>query len=118
MKDSQGTVLYVGKAKNLRNRLSSYLQKKGDSRKRIPFLMKKTTDIDTIVVSNETEAILLENNLIKNISLATTSFSKTIKHFSAYLYPWNILGLELKLYEHGLFPQVKKTVVIRALCQC
>lgn len=65
MKDSQGTVLYVGKAKNLRNRLSSYLQKKGDSRERIPFLMKKTTDIDTIVVSNETEAILLENNLIK-----------------------------------------------------
>ncbi|AHH22566.1 UvrABC system protein C [Chlamydia muridarum str. Nigg] len=65
MKDSQGVVLYVGKAKNLRNRLSSYLQKNGDSRERIPFLMKRTADIDTIVVSNETEALLLENNLIK-----------------------------------------------------
>lgn len=65
MKDSQGAVLYVGKAKNLRNRLASYLQKKSDSRERVPFLMKKTTDIETIVVSNETEAILLENNLIK-----------------------------------------------------
>lgn len=65
MKDASGEVLYIGKAKNLRNRIITYFQKQGDSRERIPFLMKKTTDIETIVVSNETEALLLENNLIK-----------------------------------------------------
>ncbi|UMB83529.1 excinuclease ABC, C subunit [Chlamydia psittaci] len=65
MKDSSGEVLYIGKAKNLRNRISTYFRKQGDSRERIPFLMKKTTDIETILVSNETEAFLLENNLIK-----------------------------------------------------
>ncbi|BAE80956.1 excinuclease ABC complex nuclease subunit C [Chlamydia felis Fe/C-56] len=65
MKDSSGEVLYIGKAKNLRNRITTYFQKQGDSRERIPFLMKKTTDIETILVSNETEALLLENNLIK-----------------------------------------------------
>ncbi|WP_375793933.1 excinuclease ABC subunit UvrC [Chlamydia sp. 12-01] len=65
MKDSSGEILYIGKAKNLRNRITTYFQKQGDSRERIPFLMKKTTDIETILVSNETEALLLENNLIK-----------------------------------------------------
>ncbi|WP_348663148.1 excinuclease ABC subunit UvrC [Chlamydia vaughanii] len=65
MKDAAGEVLYIGKAKNLRNRIATYFQKQGDSRERIPFLMKKTTDIETILVSNETEALLLENNLIK-----------------------------------------------------
>ncbi|SPN74048.1 Excinuclease ABC subunit C,excinuclease ABC subunit C,Nuclease subunit of the excinuclease complex,excinuclease ABC subunit C,UvrC Helix-hairpin-helix N-terminal [Chlamydia serpentis] len=65
MKDMQGQVLYIGKAKNLKARLASYFHEKGDSRKRIPFLMKKTKIIETIVVSNETEALLLENNLIK-----------------------------------------------------
>ncbi|WP_100934194.1 excinuclease ABC subunit UvrC [Candidatus Chlamydia corallus] len=65
MKDIQGQVLYIGKAKNLKNRLASYFHEKGDSRERIPFLLKKTATIETIVVSNETEALLLENNLIK-----------------------------------------------------
>ncbi|VVT43057.1 UvrABC system protein C [Chlamydia avium] len=65
MKDASGEILYIGKAKNLRNRILTYFQKQRDSRERIPFLMKRTTDIDTIVVSNETEALLLENNLIK-----------------------------------------------------
>ncbi len=65
MKDEHGQVLYIGKAKNLRNRVSSYFQKNGDTRERIPFLMKRVCSIETIVVSNETEALLLENNLIK-----------------------------------------------------
>ncbi|AGW39187.1 excinuclease ABC subunit UvrC [Chlamydia pecorum] len=65
MKDSQGKVLYVGKAKNLRNRIAMYFHKKGDVRERIPFLMQKTAFLETITVSNETEALLLENNLIK-----------------------------------------------------
>ncbi|ANH78733.1 excinuclease ABC subunit UvrC [Candidatus Chlamydia sanziniae] len=65
MKDTQGSVLYIGKAKNLRNRLTTYFHKQSNSRERIPFLMQKTATIETIVVSNETEALLLENNLIK-----------------------------------------------------
>ncbi|EPP34791.1 excinuclease ABC subunit C [Chlamydia ibidis] len=65
MKDSNGEVLYVGKAKNLRNRLSSYFQKEAMLNERILLVMQKTEEVDTILVSNETEALLLENNLIK-----------------------------------------------------
>ncbi|WP_201456321.1 excinuclease ABC subunit UvrC [Chlamydia sp. 17-3921] len=68
MKDAEGKVLYVGKAKNLRNRITMYFHKQRDVRERVPFLMQKTISIETITVSNETEALLLENNLIKKHS--------------------------------------------------
>ncbi|KYC52933.1 MAG: excinuclease ABC subunit C [Candidatus Methanofastidiosum methylothiophilum] len=63
MKDSEGKVLYVGKAKSLRKRLSSYFQKNIPDR--VSFLMNRVEDIETIVTDNETEALLLEYNLIK-----------------------------------------------------
>ena len=65
MKDSEGAVLYVGKAKNLRNRLRSYLKVEGDSRPQIRFLMERTAGVETIVTSTEKEALILENTLIK-----------------------------------------------------
>ena len=65
MRDSQGSVLYVGKAKNIRQRLRSYLQAKRDSRPQIRFLMERTTAIETIVTDTEKEALILENTLIK-----------------------------------------------------
>jgi len=64
MKDSKGTVLYVGKAKNIKNRLKSYYSLQ-DGRAQIPHLLKQITEIETIVVHSEKEALLLENTLIK-----------------------------------------------------
>jgi excinuclease ABC subunit C len=65
MRDAGETVLYVGKAKNLRNRLRSYFSAGGDGRAQIRFLMEKVTQIETIVTDTEKEALLLENTLIK-----------------------------------------------------
>jgi len=64
MKDGQGKVLYVGKAKNLKSRLRQYFSA-SDERQTIAHLVPQITDIETIVVSSEKEALLLENTLIK-----------------------------------------------------
>ena len=65
MKGEDGIVLYVGKARNLRARLRSYLRPEQDSRPQIRFLMDRTTTIETIVTDTEKEALILENTLIK-----------------------------------------------------
>lgn len=65
MKDSKGSVLYVGKAKNLQARVKQYFSSHHDERPSIPLLMAKVEQIETIVVFSEKEALLLENTLIK-----------------------------------------------------
>ncbi len=65
MKDKHGHVLYIGKAKNLRTRIKQYFVEGRDTRAMIPFLIAKIVSIDTIVVPTEKQALLLENNLIK-----------------------------------------------------
>ncbi len=65
MIDAKGKVLYVGKASNLRNRVRSYFVKGGDERPRIPFLMNRVDHVKTILTETEKEALILENNLIK-----------------------------------------------------
>lgn len=65
MKDSKGRVLYIGKANNLRSRIKQYFLKQRDLREMIPYLMNQVESIDTIIVTNEKEALILENNLIK-----------------------------------------------------
>ena len=62
--DAKGTVIYVGKAKNLRKRISSYFQKEHENRK-TRVLVKQIHDLRYIVVNSEADALLLENNLIK-----------------------------------------------------
>lgn len=62
--DEKGTIIYIGKAKNLKKRVSSYFNKEHDIRK-IQVLVKQIWDIKYIVVGSEEEALLLENNLIK-----------------------------------------------------
>ena len=62
--DKEGKILYVGKAKNLKKRVSSYFNKKHDQAK-TNVLVKKIEQIKHIVVATETDALLLENNLIK-----------------------------------------------------
>lgn len=64
-KDESGTILYVGKAKKLRNRVRSYFQNSRNHDGRIKILVSKITDLDVIVTDSEAEALILENNLIK-----------------------------------------------------
>lgn len=62
--DEKGTIIYVGKAKNLKRRVSSYFNKEHDSTK-TRVLVKQIRDIKYFVVDTEEDALLLENNLIK-----------------------------------------------------
>ncbi len=65
-KDTHGVVVYVGKAKSLRSRVRSYFQHgSSDTRTFIPLLGRLLGDIDTVITSSEKEAVILENNLIK-----------------------------------------------------
>jgi len=64
MQDASGKVIYVGKANDLKNRISSYLTGR-DTRPMAPFLMARASDIAFITTATEKEALILENNLIK-----------------------------------------------------
>ncbi len=66
MKDANGTVIYVGKAKSLRKRVSQYFLPKRD--RKTTMLVEKIRDIDHIITGNDYEALVLENNLIKKYS--------------------------------------------------
>ncbi|EGV42217.1 excinuclease ABC subunit UvrC [Bizionia argentinensis JUB59] len=80
--DSEGKILYVGKAKNLKKRVSSYFTKTHDSGK-TRVLVKKIVSIKHIVVNTETDALLLENNLIKKYRPRYNVLLKDDK-----TYPW------------------------------
>ncbi|MCU0317204.1 MAG: excinuclease ABC subunit UvrC [Fimbriimonadaceae bacterium] len=64
-RNDEGSVLYVGKAINLRNRVRSYFRASADHSPRIERLVKKVRQIETLVVDSELEALVLECNLIK-----------------------------------------------------
>ena len=64
MLDADGQVLYVGKAKNLKKRLASYFRGSGLDNKTIA-LVNRIRQIETTITGSETEALLLEQNLIK-----------------------------------------------------
>ncbi|MCP9290061.1 excinuclease ABC subunit UvrC [Gracilimonas sediminicola] len=64
-RDSSGTELYVGKAKKLRNRVRSYFQDSRPQDGRIKTMVSKIDDIEVVVTDSEAEALILENNLIK-----------------------------------------------------
>lgn len=80
--DKNGKILYVGKAKNIKRRVSSYFHKKHDSH-RITLLVRRIAEIRHIVVNTETDALLLENNLIKKYQ---PRFNVMLKDDKTY--PW------------------------------
>jgi len=65
MKDASGTVIYIGKARNLKNRLSSYFKTSGHRDIKAGILVDKIDTVDTIITGTEKEALILESNLIK-----------------------------------------------------
>ena len=79
--DKDGTLIYVGKAKNLKRRVSSYFNKEQVGKTRV--LVSKIADIKFIVVESESEALLLENNLIKQYKPRYNIMLKDDK-----TYPW------------------------------
>ena len=79
--DKDGTLIYVGKAKNLKRRVSSYFNKEQSGKTRV--LVSKIADIQFIVVESESEALLLENNLIKQYKPRYNIMLKDDK-----TYPW------------------------------
>jgi len=64
-KNAEGEIIYVGKAKNLRSRVRSYLLEASQANAKTGSLMREAIDVDYILVANEHEALALENNLIK-----------------------------------------------------
>lgn len=80
--DKEGKILYVGKAKNLKKRVASYFNKQQENGK-TKVLVKKIASIQHIVVNTETDALLLENNLIKKYQPKYNVMLKDDK-----TYPW------------------------------
>lgn len=80
--NSDGVIIYVGKAKNLKSRVSSYFNKQHEGGK-TNLLVKQIADIKTLVVGSELEALLLENNLIKKYQPKYNILLKDDK-----TYPW------------------------------
>lgn len=64
-KDEKGRIIYVGKAVNLRNRVKSYVRHDANRVPKVAAMISHAVDLETIVVANEMEALILENTLIK-----------------------------------------------------
>ncbi len=96
MLDTKGAVLYVGKARNLKARVSSYARPKGHS-PRIARMIRETASMMVLTTRTETEALLLEQNLIKQLKPRYNVLLRDDKSFP------NILVSK----EHA-FPQIKK----------
>jgi excinuclease ABC subunit C len=86
--DSENLLLYVGKAKNLKKRVTSYFTKDHDSG-RLRIMVRKINDIKTIKVNSELDALLLENNLIKSLK---PRYNINLRDDKTY--PWIILKNE------------------------
>ena len=65
--DKNGTIIYVGKAKSLRKRVSSYFMQNKEHSAKVQVLVRQIAAIRHIVVDTETDALLLENSLIKTL---------------------------------------------------
>jgi excinuclease ABC subunit C len=81
--DDKGDLLYVGKAKNLKNRVSSYFNKNQYENGKTMVLVRKIADIKYIVVETELDALLLENSLIKKYKPRYNIMLKDDKTYSS-----------------------------------
>lgn len=79
--DSEGKVIYVGKARNLRSRVSSYFSHYDDKSPKIKMLVRSVCDIRVTVVATEVDALLLENSLIKRYQPRYNSMLKDDKSY-------------------------------------
>ncbi|NBJ05225.1 excinuclease ABC subunit C [Alistipes sp. Z76] len=99
--DRSGTIIYVGKAKSLRKRVSSYFVRNKDHSAKVRVLVRQIAEIRHIVVDSEQDALLLENSLIKTHKPRYNILLKDDK-----TYPWIVLRREN-------FPRVESTRTVR-----
>jgi excinuclease ABC subunit C len=97
-RDRAGRILYVGKAKRLPSRVRSYFRGRGEKEERIARLVRRIADIETFVTGSETEALILEANLVKE---HRPPFNIALKDDKSYPY--------LKLSTHHRFPGLTLT---------
>ncbi|MCM1150933.1 MAG: excinuclease ABC subunit UvrC [Alistipes sp.] len=95
--DRRGTIIYVGKAKSLRKRVSSYFVQSKEHSPKVRALVRQIVEIRHIVVDSETDALLLENSLIKTLQPRYNILLKDDK-----TYPWIVVRRER-------FPRVQST---------
>jgi len=104
LRDGAGKVLYVGKAKSLRSRVRAYFRDNGDTRFQVRFLMSRVRDFDTLVARSEKEALILENNLIKQYK---PRYNIRLKDDKSYLsakvtnHPWPRITVTRKIIKDG-----------------
>jgi excinuclease ABC subunit C len=102
--EAPGRVLYVGKAKSLRSRVRAYFRDGGDTRFQVRFLMKRVRDFDVLVARSEKEALILENNLIKQYR---PRYNIRLKDDKSYLsakvtnHPWPRIMVTRKIVRDG-----------------
>jgi excinuclease ABC subunit C len=104
MRDKAGKVIYVGKAKDLRSRVRAYFNS-ADERSQVQFLVQRIEDVETLVTTSDKEALILENNLIKqykpryNIRLKDDKSYLSIKVTTAH--PWPRIFATRKIVKDG-----------------
>jgi excinuclease ABC subunit C len=104
LRDRAGKVLYVGKAKSLRPRVRAYFRDGGDTRFQVRFLMRRVRDFETLVTASEKEALILENNLIKQYK---PRYNIRLKDDKSYLsakitnHPWPRITVTRKIVRDG-----------------
>lgn len=81
--DKKGKILYIGKAKNLKKRIYSYFQNENNKNNKVNILVKKIDNVKYIILDSESDALLLENNLIKKYQPKYNFLLKDDK-----TYPW------------------------------
>jgi excinuclease ABC subunit C len=99
LKDKKGKTIYIGKAKNLKNRVRSYFQR-GESAQRpqVPYVIRQVCDFDYLVTRDEREALIMENSLIKKYKPKFNLQLKDDKNYAS-----------LKLETYGKFPRLTYT---------
>ena len=101
-RDGRGEVIYIGKAKNLRNRVRSYFQSNRNLDLKTDFISRRATDLEYIVTDNEVEALILESTLVKKDQPRLNVRLKDDKSF-----------LHIKLTVNEEYPRVLLTRRIR-----
>lgn len=96
LKDHRGKTIYIGKAKNLKNRVRSYFQGgDSDQRPQVPYVMTQVCDVDYLVTRDEREALIAENSLIKRYKPKFNLQLKDDKNYAS-----------LRLEASGMYPRL------------
>ncbi len=98
MKNDKGEIIYVGKAKNLSNRVRSYFRSSTNHSEKVKAMVKNIAEFEYIIVDNEVEALILESNLIKRY---VPKYNIVLRDDKSYPY--------IKVTTNEKYPRILKT---------